>query len=94
MSRNTIISAVRHALSRVDGAIYLFGSAIYTTTSNSDVDLIIVTQKRSIRRELDRAKRLFRKRFRRRLHVQLFHPYQIGEILRFFKRCGPRIRCL
>lgn len=95
MNRHIVISATRRALTKKRlGRVHPFGSAMHSMSGNSDIDLIVVASRRRVRFELQEAKLLFERKFNRRLHIQLFYPHQVHQILSFFRRCGPRFRCL
>jgi predicted nucleotidyltransferase len=93
MTRNTAIRALRRLVStRAPGTIYLFGSAINSLSGDSDIDLILIASKRRLINDLDFLRRAVKRSLRRRLHIQLFHSSDVGGILKFFRRCGPRYR--
>lgn len=95
MNRHGIVRAIRRHLKPYQlGQAYLFGSAIHKSSQSSDVDLIVIARKRHFRAELGKAKREFQRATKRRLHVQVFYAHQIGTFASFFRRCGPRLRCL
>ena len=72
------------------GELTLFGSTVGRKYNAVDVDLLIVTRRRNVRRNLERLKAKFKIKFNKRLDVQIFHRTQVHNIIEFKRNCGPR----
>lgn len=72
------------------GELTLFGSIVGRKSDLRDVDLLIITRCKNVRRNLNILKSKFKRRFNKRLDVQIFHRGQVHHIIEFKRKCGPR----
>jgi predicted nucleotidyltransferase len=72
------------------GELHLFGSTVGRKSNATDVDLLIITRRKNVRRNLERLKAEFKLNFNKRLDVQPFHRTQVHHIIEFKRKCGPR----
>jgi hypothetical protein len=72
------------------GELTLFGSTVGRKPNATDVDLLIITRRKDIHGKVRRLKAKFKRKFNKRLDVQLFHRRQVHQIIEFKRRCGPR----
>ena len=71
-------------------SIEIFGSVLSRNIDPQDVDVIIVTRKIQMRQEILNIKNRFKRRFRKNLDIQIFFKSQVGSIVKFRVRCGPK----
>src|SRR5262249_19235550 len=72
------------------GELTLFGSIVSRRSNPRDVDLLIITRRKNVRRHLSYLKAKFKRRFNKKLDIQVFHRRQVHNIIEFKRKCGPR----